>query len=141
MNDCFKNIFFPDIIKEAEITPHFKKGHKGEKENYGPLNSLSNFSKAFERLIYNQLNEFAETKFSKFFTGFRKYHNTQYALLRMIENWKTQLNKRKEISVIIMDVSNAFDTLNYNLLIAKLKVYGLNLNADSFIKRYPTNRY
>ena len=35
--------------------------------------------------------------------GFRKNHNTQYARLRMIENWKTQINKRNKISVIIMD--------------------------------------
>ena len=54
-----------------------------------PVSILSNFSKVFQRLIYNQLNEFTEAKFSKFLTGFRKNHNTQYALLRMIENWKT----------------------------------------------------
>ena len=39
----------------------------------------------------------------------------------MIENWKTQLNKRNKIGVIIMDFFKAFDTLNHNLLVAKLK--------------------
>ena len=82
-----------------------------------------------------------DTKFSKFFTGFRKKHNTQYALLKMMKNWKTQLNKRRKIAVIIMDLSKAFDTLNPNLLVAKRKAYGLNLNAASFIKGYLTNRY
>ena len=81
-----------------------------------------------------------EIKFSKFLTGIRKYRNTKYALLRMIENWKTQLNKRKKIGVIIMDRSKAFDTLIHNLLVAKLKAYGLNLNTASFIKSYLTNR-
>ena len=81
---------------------------KGEKGNYRPVSILSNFSKVFERLIYNQLNEFMETKFFKFFTGFRRNHNTQYPLLRMKENWKRQLNKRKKIGVIIMDLSKAF---------------------------------
>ena len=37
-----------------------------------------------------------ETKFFKFLPGFRKNHNTQYAPLRMIENWKTQLIKEKQ---------------------------------------------
>ena len=60
--------------------------------------------------------------------------DAQYALLRMKENWKTQLNKRKKIGVIIMDLSMAFDTLNHNLLVAKLKAYCLNLSAASFIK-------
>ena len=68
-------------------------------------------------------------------------NNTQYALLRMIESWKTQLNKRKKIGVIITNLSKAFDTLNHNLLVAKLKAYGLNLNAASFIKSYLTNMY
>ena len=46
-----------------------------------------------------------ETKFSKFLTGFPKNHNTQYTVLRMIENWKTQLSKRNRIGAIIMDLS------------------------------------
>ena len=81
-----------------------------------------------------------ETKFSKFLIGFRKNHNTQYTLLRMIENWKTQLIKRKKISVIIMDLSKAFDSLNRNL-VAKLKTQGLNLNVALFIKSHLRNRY
>ena len=74
-----------------------------------------------------------ETKFSKFLTGFPKSHTTQGALLRMIENWKTQLNKRKKIGVIIMDLYKVFATLDHNLLVAKLKAYDLNLNVASFI--------
>ena len=58
----------------------------------------------------------------------------------MIENWKTQ-NKRQKIGLIIMDLSNAFDTLNQNLLVAKYKAYCLNLHVVSFIKSYLTNRY
>ena len=70
MNDCLNNNFFPDILKNAKITPRFKKRDKGEKENYRPDSILSNFSKVFERLIYNQLNQFMDTKFSKFLIGF-----------------------------------------------------------------------
>ena len=59
----------------------------------------------------------------------------------MIENWETQLNERNKIGIIIMDLSNAFGTLKHNPLVAKLKAYGFNLNAASFIKSYITNRY
>ena len=40
-----------------------------------------------------------------------------------------------------MDLSKAFDTLNDNLLAAKCKAYGINLNTASFIKNCFTNRY
>ena len=40
-----------------------------------------------------------------------------------------------------MDLSNAFDTLNYNLLFAKLTAYDLDSNAAFSIKSYLTNRY
>ena len=111
-----------------------------KKKTIDQLASCQIFQK-FLRLIHNQLNEFMETKFSKFLTGFRKNHNAQYALLKMIENWKTQLNKRNQIGVIIMDLSKAFDTLNHDLLVAKLKAYGLDSNVALFIRNYLTNRY
>ena len=40
-----------------------------------------------------------------------------------------------------MDLSKAFETLNHNLLVAKLKAYSLDLNGASFTKSYLTNRY
>ena len=52
MNDCLKNNFFPDILKNAEIIPCFKKEIR-VKKNYGPISILPNFSKVLERLIYN----------------------------------------------------------------------------------------
>ena len=77
-----------------------------------------------------------ETKFSKFFTGSQKNHNTQHALLRMIENCKTQLNKRKKVGVKIIDLSKALDTLNNNLFVAKLEAYDIDSNPALFIKSY-----
>ena len=53
-----------------------------------------------------------ENKFYKCLTGFRKNHNIQNSLLRMIESWKAKLNNRSKFVVIIMDLSEAFDSLN-----------------------------
>ena len=58
INGCLENNIFPDILKNSEITPCLKKGNKSEKENYRPFSILSSFSKVFEKIIYNQLNEF-----------------------------------------------------------------------------------
>ena len=80
-------------------------------------------------MIYAQINSFMEPKLSKFLAGFRAKHNTQHALLKMIETWRAMLNKGNKVGAIIMDLSKAFDTLNHNLLLCKIKAYGFNKNA------------
>ena len=81
-----------------------------------------------------------ESKLSKYVTGFRKNHNTQNSLLRMIESWKTKLNNGSKVGVIIMDLSKDFDRLNQDLFSEKLAAYGLNNKAVRLMKSYLTNR-
>ena len=75
------------------MTPVFKKEDELNKENYRPVSVLSHASKIFERIVFNQMNLFFESKFSPQLTGFRKNHSTQNALLNMIEKWKHALDK------------------------------------------------
>ena len=58
----------------------------------------------------------------------------------MIETWKAKLKNRSKVGVIIMDLSKAFDSLNHDLLLAKLEAYGLDNKAVSFMRSYLTNR-
>ena len=81
-----------------------------------------------------------ENKLSKCLAGFRKNHNTQNSLLRIIESCKAKLNNGSKVGVIIMDLSKAFDSLNYDLLLAKMEAYGLDNNAVKFMRSYLTNR-
>ena len=69
-------------------------------------------------------------KFSKCRPRFRKNHNTQHALLNMIENWKNNLYKGNKIGVIFIGLSNAFDTLDHSLLINELEAYSICLSLD-----------
>ena len=132
---------FPDILKKAKLTPVYIKGDMNDKQNYRPMMStLSNLSKVFEKLIYCQINTYMSNKFSKYLTGFCKNHNTQHALLNMIENWKSNLNYGNKIGAIFMGLSKAFDILDHSLLIAKFKAYGFNSQPIEIMKNYLTNR-
>ena len=127
-------------MKTAEISPVFKKVDNISKDNFRPISTLSNFTKLFESNLFTQLNRHMQNTFSKYLTGFRKNHNTQNSLLRMIESWKVRLNNGSKVGVIIMDLSKAFDSLNHKLLLTKLKAYGLDSNSVTFMKNYLTNR-
>ena len=63
-------------MKVAQISLVFKKLDNTSEDNYQPLSALSNFAKLFESIIYSQLNDYMENKFTKYLIGFRKNHNT-----------------------------------------------------------------
>ena len=57
----------------------------------------------------------------------------------MIENWKKVRDNKGFSAAILMDLSKAFDTINHDLLIAKLHAYDLRGNSLNLIKDYLSN--
>ena len=104
------------------------------------MSLLPHVSEVFERVIYKQINNFMENKISKCVTGFRKSRGTQHSLIVMLQKPKKALDKEENMSAIFMDLSKAFDTINHNLLLAKLKAYGFSKQALSFMCSYLKNR-
>ena len=47
---------FPSNLKNADVTPVFKKNNPLTKENYRPVSVLPIISKVFEKLMQNQIN-------------------------------------------------------------------------------------
>ena len=76
-----------------------------------------------------------ENKISNLITGFRKSHETQHSLIVILGN-----QNKSYISVIFMDLSKIFDTINHNLLLPKLKAFGFSRNALDLIYSYLKNR-
>ena len=140
INMSFDNGCFPDDLKLAEVSPIFKKKDDLDKENYRPVSVLSHVSKVFERIMYQQIEDFMKDKLSSLLTGFRKNHSTQHCLMCMLEMWKKTLDNGGYVCAIFMDLSKAFDTLNHNLLIAKLGAYGFETEALNYMSNYLTNR-
>ena len=91
INNCVKDGLYPNELKLADVSPAFKKDDDLNKENYIPVSILSHILKVFERIFYKQIDPFMTSKFSPFVCGFRKNHNSQYSLLKMIEVWKKKI--------------------------------------------------
>ena len=116
------------------MIPFLKKADPFDKVNSGPVSLLSHVSNVFERIIFNQISTYFEPYFSIFLTGFHKNHNTQHSLLKILELWTEDLDKGKSAGAIFMDLSKSLNTLNHDLLIAKLEAYRFSENPLSYIQ-------
>ena len=133
---------FASQLKLADITPLHKKLETINKENYRPVSLLPVVSKLFERLMQKQMVTYMEKFLSPYLCGYRKGFNAQYALLAMIEKWKKCLDGEGGFAgAILMDLSKAFDTINHELLIAKLEAYGFEESALEIVYSYLTDRW
>ena len=68
------------------------------------------------------------------------FRNGAPYLLALIEKWEKNLDDKIYGGAVLMDLSKAFDTLNHDLLIAKLSAYGFEHDALKLIYSYLTNR-
>ena len=141
-NEIIENKKFAVQLKVADITPLHKKLETIYKENYRPVSLLPVVSKIFERIMLKQMKPFIENFLSKWLCGYRKGYNAQYALTAMIERLKQCLDTNGGIyGAVLMDLSKAFDTINHELLIAKLKAYGFDNSALQVVLSYLSDRW
>ena len=139
--EIISNKKFPTRLKLADITPLFKKLDNVSKKNYRPVSLLPLVSKIFERVMQEQMTVFIGDHLSPYLCGYRKGYNAQYALIAMIEKWKKSLDEGGIFAAVMMDLSKAFDTINHELLIAKLHAYGFEKSALSIVNDYLSDRY
>ena len=141
INEDIVNSHFPDKLKLAEILPLLKYGDVTNKEKYRPISILPSISKIYERIMQCQISGFIEVYLYQHMCGYRKKYSTQYALMLLIEKWKRTLDNHGYAGAIITDLSKAFDTINHELLLAKLHAYGFETQALKMIRNYLTNRW
>ena len=141
-DEIIKNTKFPSKLKLADITPIVKNLDSLLKKNYRPVSILPVVSKIFERLMQGQMKDYIDKHLSPYLCGYRKGFNAQYALTSMIEKWKTWLDKNGGLAgAVFMDLSKAFDTINHELLIAKLQAYGFTNDSLKIILDYLSDRW
>ena len=113
---------------------------KSDKSNYKPVSILSNYSKVYEKLIYNQLYQYFENILFPSQCGFRKGYSTQHCLLVLIEKFKEAIDTGNKFGALLTNLSKSFDCLDHSLLVGKLHWYGLSPFSFKIIFSYFSNR-
>ena len=142
INQMINTGLFPDNLKIAKVKPLFKKGDKSLFTNYRPISLLPAISKVFEKVIFKELYAyFTENDiFFKSQYGFRSKHSTELAALELMDRIVLDLENKGTPFSIFIDLSKAFDTLNHDILLQKLKYYGIKGISNDLINNYLTNR-
>src|SRR5437899_2784548 len=142
INLCLTSGIYPDQLKIAKVCPIFKEGSKNELANYRPISIIPSFSKLFEKIISNRLlsyiNKFEISNPAQY--GFRKKHSTYMAMLNLYDKVSEAVDKNEFSVGVFIDLSKAFDTINHDILIRKLDMYGVRGIPNLLIKSYLNNR-
>ena len=137
-NLSFRDGIFPDKMKLAKVIPLFKSGDKGSFNNYRPVSLLSQFSKIIEKLFDVRLQSFIDKHdlLSNSQYGFRSKCSTSLALMELVEEISSSLDKKNVTIGVFIDLKKAFDTIDHNLLLNKLEHYGIRGLANDWVKSY-----
>ena len=143
MNQIIHTGEFPKQLKIAKVKPLFKKGNQSSFTNYRPISLLPSISKIFEHVMTSQLMEYFTSKnlFCLQQFGFRPGHSTELAALKLVNHVINEMDNFNTPTNIYIDLSKAFDTLNFDILLNKLDYYGVQGRANWFICSYLSDRW
>ena len=132
---------FPSAFKTAKVVPDFKKDSKLDYSNYRPISLLSNIEKIIEKLMYKRLYTFLNNNniIYNLQFGFRKQYSTSHALITITENIRKALDDRNIGYGVFVDFQKAYDTVDHQILLAKLNHYGIHGVSNDWFKSYLSN--
>ena len=142
INQSLNTGIIPDQLKTAKIIPLFKKNDDSIFDNYRPIALLPTFSKILEKVVYNQIYKYLDDNnlISPSQHGFRKNHSTETAVIELKHYLKSNMNKKHVPIGLFLDLSKAFETINFVILLYKLSHLGINGIAISWFENYLKNR-
>ena len=116
-------------LKYAIIKPILKKSSLDPDDlmNYRPISQLPIISKIMERVVSRQLIFYLENNYlmEPYQSAYRIHYSTETALNIITDTLYISLDSSHCAQLFLLDLSSAFDTLNHNILIERIKELGI----------------
>ena len=142
INQSYSVGIFPEMLKVAKVIPIPKQGDLSLTQNYRPISLLNTFSKIFEKLMYKRLYAYLEKNeilYKKQY-GFRSKKSTSDALISNTIEFYKALDKGNIIFSMFLDFRKAFDCVDPQILISKLRYYGVRGIATKWFESFICGR-
>ena len=144
-DQIYKTKELPHQWLVAKIIPVLKKGSPCEISNYRPIANLCSTSKIFEKLILQRLHQIESQNFidltNKSQHGFKKNRSTNSAQLILQSVLARSLDDNNYALMASLDLSAAFDLVNVELLLLRLRRIGLPDDVISLVGNWLSLRY
>ena len=133
---------FPDIWKEANVSPLFKKDDPSSVSNYRPISLLNTIGKVMEKIVHKHMFNFFldQHAITSLQSDFVPGDSTVNQLVDIYNTFCKALDDGKEVRAIFCDVSKAFDRVWHKGLLYKLKLKGIDETLLQWLASYLSNR-
>jgi hypothetical protein len=134
----------PDVFKNAIVRPLLKKPHLDKiASNYRPVSNLCFVSKVIEQVVNLQLSEHLakNSLCEELQSAYRPHCSTETALLKIFDDALISMDNRQAVFVTLLDLSAAFDTVDHDTLLRRLKCsFGIGSTALRWFSSYLKGR-
>ncbi|CAK1598867.1 unnamed protein product [Parnassius mnemosyne] len=126
------NGIFPTLWRKVFIIPIPKSSDCNAISNFRPISILPFLSKVLEAVAYKQISSFifSNNILSPYQSGFRPGRSTTTALLKVKEDVREGMEKSKLTVLILIDFSNAFNSIDHDILLALLSHLNISFSAQ-----------
>lgn len=134
--DFFNNVTnteqIPKIWRKSKIIALLKPGKTpDDPKNFQPISLLCHTYKLYEKLIPNRLKTYVDNKLIREQGSFKPGRPCTGQILGLTQHIENGYEEKKITEVVFIDLTSAYDTVNHNLLLSKIKA----LTKDSKLTR------
>ena len=132
----------PQGWRDSNISPIFKAGSKKSPSNYRPVSLTSIISRVFEKIIFQQLQEYMEATeaLPPNQHGFRQGKSCVTNLLEFFDKVTKLLDQKQPVDLIYLDFSKPFDKVSHQFLLHKLESIGVSGKLLTWISNWLRDR-